>query len=205
MFDDVHYINKGWINRNQILVNDSIFKFSIPLQKASQHILIKDLFIISSDKWKFKLLKTIEFSYKKAPFFHHTMDLVRKLFSSKSNLLMDWHLYSFDLIMDYLNINTKLIRSSEIILNNEYTGQDRIIDICKQLHATHYINPISGQSLYQKDAFEQNGINCSFLVTKDIKYQQFSASFMPQLSILDLLMFNSSDFIRNKLLNFDLM
>ena len=40
--DNVNFIKRGWINRNQILVNGQAHLFTIPLQKASQNILIID-------------------------------------------------------------------------------------------------------------------------------------------------------------------
>ena len=68
LYDDVNYINKGWINRNRILVNGQAYLFTIPLKEASQNRLINEIYLSNDPKWKGKLLKTIEQGYKKAPF-----------------------------------------------------------------------------------------------------------------------------------------
>jgi len=52
LYDDVNYINRGWINRNNLLVNGVPYLFSIPLKHASQNRLINDnIEIIDFGKW----------------------------------------------------------------------------------------------------------------------------------------------------------
>ena len=68
-FDDVNFINKGWINRNRILVNNEDFRFTIPLIKASQNRLINEIEISDFRKWRTDFLRIIEGNYKKAPCF----------------------------------------------------------------------------------------------------------------------------------------
>ena len=48
IYDDVNFIKKGWINRNNILANKSKMMFTIPLKKASQNELIKNINIMDS-------------------------------------------------------------------------------------------------------------------------------------------------------------
>lgn len=43
LLDDVNFINRGWITRNRILVNGKPKYITIPLKKASQNRLIKDI------------------------------------------------------------------------------------------------------------------------------------------------------------------
>ena len=69
VYDDVNYINKGWINRNHILVNGQAKLITIPLIQASQNKHISEIELFGDLKWKDKLLKTIEFNYKKASYF----------------------------------------------------------------------------------------------------------------------------------------
>ena len=57
IYDDVNYIKRGWINRNNILVNNQSFLFSIPLISASQNSKINEIKISEDVNWKSKLLK----------------------------------------------------------------------------------------------------------------------------------------------------
>ena len=75
----------------------------------------------------------------------------------------------------------------------------------KILNATGYINSIGGIELYDKEVFFQNDINLSFLKSRKISYKQFNNEFVPNLSIVDILMFNSKDNIKNILTQFELV
>ncbi len=91
----------------------------------------------------------------------------------------------------------KIFYSSTGRYTNEYIkGKDRIIDICKKENATKYINAEGGAELYSKDEFHSNEIELVFLKTNDIIYKQFTNDFIPRLSMLDVLMFNSPEQIR---------
>ena len=68
-FDDVNFINKGWINRNNILQQNQALRFTIPLMKASQNRLINEIELSDYGKWRGDFLKTIEMNYKKASHF----------------------------------------------------------------------------------------------------------------------------------------
>ena len=75
-------------------------------------------------------------------------------------------------------------------------GTERVIDICKKESAQKYINASGGTELYSKSFFLDKEIQLYFLKTKEIHYQQFSESFIPCLSIIDVLMFNSKEKIK---------
>ena len=54
--------------------------------------------------------------------------------------------------------------------------------------------------LYKKEDFKQQDIELKFIKTLPIKYKQFNNEFVPWLSILDVLMFNSAEEV-NKMLD----
>jgi hypothetical protein len=43
IFDDINYINKGYVNRNNILVNNKSYQFTLELIEASQNKLINEI------------------------------------------------------------------------------------------------------------------------------------------------------------------
>ncbi|NQU81513.1 MAG: WbqC family protein [Bacteroidetes bacterium] len=205
VYDDVTYIKSGWINRNRILVNNREHMFTIPLKNASSNILIKDIQISLNDKWINKLLKTLDQNYKKAPYFEEIFSLVSRIINIKTKYIRDMHLRSFQLINQYLGIETSVIETSNIYNNQYMKGKQRVIDICHQENAKHYINPIGGQELYEKELFMKNGIKLSFLKTEEINYPQFESDFVPWLSVIDVMMFNSLEIIQNMLNQYELI
>jgi hypothetical protein len=92
----------------------------------------------------------------------------------------------------YLGIEKKIGKSSESYSESiELKKEFRLFDICKKEGASIYVNPIGGQELYQKAAFAEQGIDLLFIKSNEIRYKQFQDEFIPWLSIIDVLMFNS--------------
>lgn len=205
IYDDVNFIKKGWINRNNILVNNTPYLFSMPLQNVSQNKLINEIFITDLDKWKTDLLKTISSSYKKAPFYQDVYPLIEKIISFDELNLALYIQNSLQNLCAYLNLNTKLIMSSEIVKNNDLRGENKIIDICLQLGATQYINAIGGIELYTQENFQVKNIDLKFIKSENILYQQFKNEFKPWLSIIDVIMFNSVEDTKMLLNKFELI
>ena len=197
IYDDVNFIKQGWINRNG---KDHIF--TLKLNGASSFKRINQIDILNS---KEKILKTVSQSYRKAPFYEQTMPLIQKIFSKQENNLASFLIFSLLEILKSLNIDTPIVKSSEIAKTNLLKGQDKIIYICKLLDATVYINAIGGQGLYNREAFQKNNIKLQFIKSRDINYEQFNSFFIPWLSIIDVLMFNSLETIQEMLREYDLV
>lgn len=201
ILDDVNYIMRGFINRNRILLNGKPYMFSIPIKKASQNKLIMDTELNFSEKDKRKFLMTIKNTYQKAPYFHKVMPVIEQITDNPETDLTSYIHYSIVQINQYLGINTEILLSSKIQKDNSLKAQDRIIEICKKLQADIYINPCGGRLLYNHYAFEKEGMELFFLDTKSscIRYKQYDEEFIANLSIIDVLMFNDCDNVRNLL------
>ncbi len=203
-YDDVNFIKQGWINRNRVLMNNSDLLFTIPLKNISSNNLINQTEISRDeyDKWLKKFLRTITVSYKKAPFFKETIEIIEKTFIlSKTRLISELAILSIKNVCDYLNIKKIFKISSKEFSDSAYLHKaERLIEICKTTKAGNYINLIGGKKLYSKDCFYKNGINLYFLQSKNINYKQFNNNFVPWLSIIDIMMFNNVQTV-NKMLN----
>lgn len=205
VLDDVNYINKGWINRNNILINGKGNLFTIPLKEASQNKLIREIEILNEQKWKDKLFRTIEQNYKKSPSYHLFSPCLSEILYFESTNLSDYIYFSLCKINEYLGIKTEIIPSSEKYKNLDLKAQSKIIDICLKESAGTYINPIGGVELYDKIEFKKNNLELLFLKSNSIQYKQFNNEFVPWLSIIDVIMFNSKDQIKNYLEDYTLL
>jgi len=200
-YDDVNFITRGWINRNKVLVNGKPTYFTIPCKDASQNKLIYEVGVALTEKKTQKLLKTIYFSYKNAPYFESVYALIKDVLHTDVRNIAELSTQSVTTCMDYLDIGTDTKMSSEQYENRSLDRADRLIDICKQEKATHYINAQGGKKLYEKTYFERQGIQLQFLEPEPIEYKQFGEVFEPYLSIIDVMMFNSPQKIRDDFLN----
>jgi hypothetical protein len=205
IYDDVNYIKKGWINRNIILVNGKGFQFNIPLQEVSQNKLINHISIEEDLNWEKNLLKTITLTYKKAPFFAEIFPIIENIIEYDEKNLAKFIAYSLQKICSLLSIETTIMISSAIEKNNDLKGQDKIIEICKKLEADTYVNAIGGAALYDKDVFIKGNLSLSFIKSNLINYPQFKNEFIPWLSIIDIMMFNSPEQIKGFLSQYDLI
>lgn len=207
VYDNVQYIKNGWINRNRILLNSKDFYITIPLKTDSYSIDINERFISNEyfDKHADKLIRTIRYAYQKAPYFKDVMPTIEQCLRYKEKNLLTFIFNSIQVISKYLGITTKIIFSSNIEMDHSLKGQERVIEICRKLSATRYINPIGGLELYDSKSFEVNGIELRFIKSKTIQYTQFDNEFMPNLSIMDVMMFNSTDDIKEMLYMYELI
>jgi len=205
IYDDVAYINKGWINRNNILVGGKASLFTIPLVNASQNRLIKEIEVDNLALWSKKFLKTIEQSYKKAPFYTAVLSVLESVFNSSQTNIGALTTLSLKETCQYLGIKTEIVESSGVYNNQELKAQERILDICLQEKAHHYINPIGGMSIYDKQLFADNKILLNFIKAKPVIYKQFTNEFVPWLSMIDIMMFCSVEEIHEHLKQFELV
>lgn len=190
IFDDVNFIKRGWINRNRILLDGKERLFTLSLEKASQNKLINQIAILGGQEHREEILKLMHHAYGKAPEYGRVYPLIREIVNNGNPNLCEFIEFSLKRIAEFLGIDTGFVCSSQIAKNGALKGQDRIINICKRLNADQYINPIGGTELYDKIEFDQKSIKLFFLNTKNIAYRQFKNDFIPNLSIIDVLMFN---------------
>jgi len=202
IYDDVNFIKRGYINRNNFLQNQKPQLFTLELFGASQNKKINEIGVGNNSK---KLLKTIRQNYSKAPSFQVVFPMLEEILNNEQKELSKFLGSSLVKISKYLNIETKFLYSSDIKNDKTFKAQDRLIEMSKTLNATSYINSIGGIELYDKQVFSQNDINLSFLKSSEIFYKQFNNEFIPNLSIVDVLMFNSKDNIKNMLNQFQLI
>lgn len=206
-YDDVTFIKQGWINRNQILINNQAKMFTVPLSNASSNVLIKDVLISESAylKWKKTFLNSILFSYKKAKNYSQVLPLIESILQEKPATISILAIKSIVEVSRYLNLQTKFEICSETYSNAELSGQNRVLDICKSEHAKTYVNPIGGMELYSKTVFREKNIDLFFIKANKSVYSQFSDDFVPFLSIIDVLMFNDIDEIHRQLDDYSLV
>ena len=205
-YDDVNYIKGGWINRNRILVNSVPYMFTVPLVGSSSNKFINELELQQSLNWKQKFLKSLFQNYNKAPFFNDVFKLIESVFNKNSVLISDLAILSIETVIEYLELNVQTyISSKDFPETLGLDRSDRLIEITKKLNSVHYVNPVGGISLYDKEYFQINGIKLNFLVSNIDSYNQFNNSFVGGLSIIDVLMFNDKESVRKMLFNSEII
>ena len=202
VYDDVNYIKGGWVARNNILLNGQKHMFTITLNGASPNKLFNEITI--KDDFK-KFSRLIESAYRKAPYYAEVTALLDKIYNYEDKSLGAFMLNSFQVVLDYLEIDTKLVLSSTIEKDNALRGKDKVKHICHLLGADTYYNAIGGQELYDKNDFKADGIDLHFVKTELSPYPQLKNEFVPGLSMIDVLMFNHPIEVKQLLTNYKLV
>ena len=201
LYDDVQYIKRGWINRNNLLCNKKPHMFVFSIIKDHQYKNINERFYINGfNIEKEKFLNTLKTFYKKAPYFIGIYSLIEKILVYPDNNVSEFNENSLKIMCEYLDIKTQFIKSTDLSKNKELKGEYKIIQINKILNSNCYINSIGGIELYLKENFQKENIKLNFIKMKDVNYRQFDGEFVSNLSIVDVLMFNSKEEVK-KLLN----
>lgn len=201
IYDDVAYIKQGYINRNSILSTNGATRFTVPVPGASSNKLISELAFSGGVA---KVLKTIEQSYSKAPYFEDVFPIIRGTLELEDRSIASVCRKSFEDIFFYLGIEKQFKKTSELEYDRSASARERLIALCQQFGADCYINAPGGRKLYAKPDFDEKGIDLKFLDSFPVEYSQGGAEFVPNLSIIDALMQCSPGSIRGLLSQYEL-
>ncbi len=194
-YDNIKYTKKGWINRNRMLRDGKDVMFSVPLKAGSDHLDVRER-ELAADFDRDNLLNRIKEAYRRAPAFAEAFPLVETVVHYPDRNLFGFVHHAIVRICEHLGISTPIAVSSRISIDHELRGQDKVIALCRAVGATEYVNPIGGIELYRSDVFEANGLALTFLRPAPFIYAQFGEDFVPWLSIIDVMMFNVAEAVR---------
>ena len=198
VYDHIKYTKKGWINRNRLLLNGKDAMFSLPLKQGADSLEIVERELADGFD-RTKLLNQFVGAYRRAPHFSQTLALLEKVTGHKDGNLFNYVHHSLAAVCEHLGIDTEIRVSSSIPFDNDLKGQDKVLALCESLGASRYINSIGGVELYAKPDFAERGIELQFLRSRPFEYPQFGGEFVPWLSIVDVLMFNPIEAVRERL------
>lgn len=185
IYDDVAYIKQGYINRNSILSSNGVTRFTIPVPGASSNKLISEL-AFSGDAAK--IIKTIDQSYSKAPYFDDVFPMIQAALELEDRSIASVCKKSYEDIFFYLGLEKQFKKTSELEYDRSASARDRLIALCHQFGADCYINAPGGRKLYAKPDFSAKGVDLKFVDSLPVEYSQGVDEFVPNLSIIDMLM-----------------
>jgi hypothetical protein len=177
----------GITNRNKIITPEGTWtRISIPVKTGQKFFQINDVKINNDMNWKEKNLDLISKSYNKSKFFDLYNTSINSIFEEKWEYLIEINIKILKTIFEWLDVKTKIIFESE--LNVKGTSSEKLLNICKQVDATKYVSGSGGKNYLDEKIFQKNHIDIEYQKYTPILYSQLnSKSFIPNLSILDLL------------------
>lgn len=191
--DDVQFTRRDWRNRNKIRTSSNWVWLTVPvIQKHKFNQTLMETRIDNSTDWKNKHRQTIRHNYAKAAHFDLHFPYFESIFNKEWKFLVDLCLETTLHLKKVLKIPTPTHRSSEMEITN--TKADRIIAICQQMGATHYLSGDAAENYLSKseEDFLRNNIQVEYHEYEHPRYVQRYPGFVPYMSVIDLL-FNHGD------------
>lgn len=193
LFDDVQLVRgKSFVTRNSVKTANGVQWLTVPVTEKGELKLIKDVLIVQDGKWQKKHWRTIQLSYKKAPYFDRYEAKFSQIYEASWDKLSELNVSLIKLIKELLGIDTTLVLSSE--MNIEAKGAEKIMSIINELKADKYITGEgTGSKRYiVEEEFKQNNVELIYQHFEHPIYHQLWGDFVPNQSIIDLL-FNEGE------------
>lgn len=185
-YDDVQYDKGGWRNRNRIKTPLGTKWLTIPVRKrgvVSRKIPINAI-SAADEAWARKHLDALRRSYAEAPYFDG--EWLERMFASPPPLLAEFTIATTIELAARLGIrDTRFVRSSELHATGRKT--DRIIEVLRQVGATHYLTGLSASGYLEPHKFADAGIELEWMAYDYPEYTQLYPPFNPFVTVLDLL------------------
>jgi len=194
ILDDVEFNYQSWQHRNNFKTPNGLELFTLPVINGKKKGLIKNIKIDNSQFIKKKFIKFIYSNYNKSEYFkkleNNFINMINVAFSK--NDLLNFNIEIIKWCINFLNLKTELVLSSQLNLPSEKI--EKIIDICKNLHADEYLSAVGSKNYINghEDIFKNSNIKLMFHNYEHPRYKQLFGSFCDYACILDLI-FNEGD------------
>ena len=205
VYDNIQYTKKGWINRNRFLRNGADAYFTVPVKKGSDFLDVADR-AIADDFDPAAMLRQLAVGLSKGAALRRGVPGARgHRHGAAEQPVRVSCMHSLEVTAGYLGIRTPIVVSSTVAIDHDLRSEHKVIALCRALGANATSTRSAGAICTRATAFAESGIELRFLQSRPIDYPQFDEPFVPALSILDVLMFNSRNAVRRMLGEYDLV
>jgi len=187
IFDCVQYTKQDWRNRNQIKTKDGLAWITVPVKSGAHDRPIDEVEIADTKILK-KHWNIIQNNYSKAPHFARVKEIYEPILQSAKvgQRLTSLNVDLLRATCDFLSITTKFSNSRSFTILDDKNM--RLIEICKQAGADHYLVGPAAKSYIDERLFGIHGISVEWMDYGDYpKYEQLYPPFTHYVSIVDLI------------------
>lgn len=202
VFDTAQYIRHGWINRNRILHPTRGWQYIIvPTARHARETPIREIRICNRIPWRERIAGQFNHYRKRAPFFQETIGLLEQCLADQESSLARLNTACLARVCRHLDIPFHYRFFSEMNLDLppvEHPGEWALY-ISRALGAAEYLNPPGGEAIFDRARFREAGIRLTIQEFAPPVYPCPPYTFVPALSILDVLMWNGAAGTRRRL------
>ena len=196
VFDEAQFIRRGWVNRNRILHPQHGWQYiGVPVSRAPQQTPIREIVIHGEGDWKRRMCSQIEHYRKTAPNYRRVRDLLIRILEPDLSRIVDLNVRALSMVCAYIGLDFRydLISNLPVIRSRINGPEDWALQLCELTGADEYANLPGGRGLYRYSEFENRGLKLTFRELPRMSYDCPGYDFMPDLSIIDVLMWNEPE------------
>ncbi len=207
--DCTQYVRKNWMNRNRIIGEDGSVKYVIvPVKSSKLGTSSNEVKIDYSQQWESHILNQLGYYKKRAPYYYDVVDMMQHLFSRRYSSIAELGMESTNAVFSRLGIIKETYKLSE--LNIQQKGKIKAdewgIEVCKCFpEVDKFVNAPGGKAFYDTSKYDKVNLKINFIQNRLSPYDQKNDKFIPGLSIIDVMMFNSPEEIKKMLGDYDVI
>ncbi len=186
VLDDIQFNKNGWQNRNRVKTAGGEALLTVPVQmKAGQRL--DEVRIHDAPPWRKKHWRTIEQSYRRAPFFSEYAEFFEATYAREWEYLNGLNRHMLEFYLRALGVTTRVEYSSALHVSGIAT--ERLVNLIRAVGGESYYSGAYALDAYlDADLLAQAGIALELQEWHAPVYPQLHGEFLPDLSILDLMM-----------------
>jgi len=186
ILDTVQYSHDSYTQRTRIRTKDSWMWLTIPIKKNYKFHQIKDILLPDDGKWQKQHKLSLISLYSKCKFFDD--EFVNEYYSENGGFktLQQFNEFGIFFLKEKFKINTKILRASELKIDENLKSTDLLIEIVQKMKGDIYISGSGGAKYLDELQFKENSIELKYFSFKPWKYHQRWENFEPYMSAIDL-------------------
>ena len=183
LLDNVKFTNRDFINRNKIRTPDGWMWLTVPVSKGSWKKIIAEVKIVEN-KWRSKMVKSIQRNYGRAKFFESYFEIIKRLLSWKNGYLLQVNLSFLKWLFDEMKVSCDVVLQSCLELS-DLKASEMLVEITKQVGCDTYLSGQGALNYLKPRIFEEEGIKVEWQNFIHPIYPQVFTPFIENMSILD--------------------
>ena len=179
IFDTVQFPRRGRVHRSHVGGPTQAPEWlTLPLAYCPADTLIQDLLFAPDARASFdgRLARLPWIATAKGPLAQE----IRRFLALPLASVNDCLEAGLRLVADIVDVDVTIVRASSLDVDPSLRGQASVLAIAKARGATRYVNPPGGRALYSASAFEESGIELSFLTPYEGRFQHLLPALMEE-------------------------
>lgn len=188
--DMVIYPGRSYINRNYIKTASGPRWLTIPVITTGRTgQLIRQVETDNLQGWTDSHLKTLQLNYRRASHFDEVYALLEPLYgqvNGERSSLSEFNIGLIRAIAAYLGLHPEWLLASELNVSGAKT--DLVVEVCSAAGGTTYLAGQGAKAYLEEDKLQDAGLALHYSAFEQNTYPQLFGEFVPNLSIIDVLM-----------------